>query len=55
VTDDEFLAAVERAANGVPTQGFHFGRPDAADKIDRLLTPVDPDPPWEASNPDGML
>jgi len=36
-------------------QGFHYGRPEAADKIDRLLTPVDPDPPWEASNPDGML
>jgi EAL domain-containing protein (putative c-di-GMP-specific phosphodiesterase class I) len=36
-------------------QGFHFGRPEAADKIDRLLTPADPDAPWGASNPDGML
>lgn len=25
MTDDEFLAAVERAAQGVPPDGFHFG------------------------------
>ena len=36
-------------------QGFHYGRPEAADKIDRLLTPVDADAPWGSSNPDGML
>jgi hypothetical protein len=28
VTDEEFLAAVERAAGGVPTAGFHFGYPE---------------------------
>lgn len=36
-------------------QGFHYGRPDAAAKIDLLLTPADPDAPWGASSPDGML
>ena len=28
MTDDEFLAAVEQAARGVPTHGFHFGHPE---------------------------
>ncbi len=36
-------------------QGFHYGRPEAADKIDKLLSPVDADAPWGSSNPDGML
>ena len=36
-------------------QGFYFGRPEAADKIDLLLTPVDADAPWGSSDPEGML
>ena len=33
-------------------QGFHYGRPEAADRIDLMLTPPDPDAPWGASDPD---
>ncbi len=36
-------------------QGFHYGRPEAADKIDRLLTGVDPDASRGATEIDGML
>jgi hypothetical protein len=28
VTDDEFLVAVERTAEGLPPSGFHFGHPE---------------------------
>jgi diguanylate cyclase (GGDEF)-like protein len=32
-------------------QGFHFGRPEAPDRIDLLLSPLDPDAFWSSSDP----